>query len=144
MNDMNYAPVCGTYCGHCNLLGKECSGCAVVDGKPFWTKLMQIDACPIHECCRNRKQLEHCGICAQFPCKAFLELRDPNMGNEEFQQSLKTRQATLEKRKEIGTAQWLQEVSADKRGNYLHAKIAAGKHLERLCPATAGAAQVPR
>ena len=27
MNDINYAPVCGLYCGNCNFLGKECTGC---------------------------------------------------------------------------------------------------------------------
>jgi hypothetical protein len=27
-----------------------------VDGKPFWTTLMKIEVCPLHNCCRNQKQ----------------------------------------------------------------------------------------
>ncbi len=31
-------------------------------------------------------------MCVDFPCKIFLELRDPNMSDEEFQKSLAARQ----------------------------------------------------
>ncbi len=43
MTDINYALVCGIYCDDCNFLGKECTGCAHVDGKPFWARLMNIE-----------------------------------------------------------------------------------------------------
>jgi len=115
MIDMNYAPVCGTYCGHCELLGKQCLGCGLVDGKPFWTRLMQMDVCPIHDCCRGQKRMEHCGLCEAFPCKTFMELRDPNMSDEEYRRSLKSRQTALERRKEVGTVQWLREVATEER-----------------------------
>ena len=111
MIDINYAPVCGIYCGDCHFLGKECIGCGNVDGKPFWTTLMKIEVCPLHDCCRNQKQLEHCGLCKDLPCKTFLELRDPIMSDDEFIQSLDVRQKELKRRAEIGTDSWLKEKS---------------------------------
>ena len=114
MIDKNYAPVCGIYCGDCGFLGEQCKGCGYVDGKPFWTAQMPSNVCPLHECCRNQKQLEHCGLCTDFPCKIFLELRDPDQSDEEFQNSLKTRQEALNRRTKIGTEKWLEEVSCSK------------------------------
>ena len=52
----------------------------------------------------------YCGMCEDFPCKIFLELRDPNMSDEEFEKSLKTRQDALIRRREIGTEKLLLEV----------------------------------
>lgn len=112
MNKKNYAPVCGIYCGNCGYLGKQCEGCGYVDGKPFWTTQIPSGICPIHDCCRNQKQMEHCGLCEDFPCKIFLELRDPDMSDDAFKKSLKTRQEALKRRTEIGTEKWLQEVSS--------------------------------
>ena len=112
MNDINYAPVCGIFCGDCIYLGKKCAGCGYVKGKPFWTAVLKMDVCPLHDCCRNQKQLEHCGLCAEFPCKTFLELRDPNMSDDEFAASLSLRQNELQKRAEIGTDTWMQEKDA--------------------------------
>ncbi len=113
MTDSNFAPVCGLYCGRCEFLGNECNGCGLVEGRPFWTGLMQMDVCPIHDCCRIQKQLEHCGLCEAFPCTTFLELRDPGMSDEEFQRSLRARQTALQRRREVGTEQWLHEVATE-------------------------------
>jgi hypothetical protein len=110
MRDKNYAPACGIYCGNCNFLGQQCKGCGYVKGKPFWTAQIPSGVCPIHDCCSNKKQKEHCGQCGNFPCKIFLELRDPNMSDEEFQKSLTTRQGALKRRTEIGTEKWLFEL----------------------------------
>jgi hypothetical protein len=55
--------------------------------------------------------MEHCGLCEDFACKVFMELRDPNMTDEEFQESLKARQEALKRRTDIGTEKWLREVS---------------------------------
>ena len=87
MNDKNYASVCGIYCGNCSFLGEQCKGCGYVNGKPFWATQIPSGVCPIHDCCNNQKQLEHCGMCDDFPCNIFLELRDPNMSDDEFQKS---------------------------------------------------------
>jgi hypothetical protein len=111
MNDPNFAPVCGLYCGDCEHLGKNCEGCGHVDGKPFWAAQLPSGTCPFHDCCRNQKKLEHCGLCDKCPCQLVFELRDPNWSDEFFQDSLQQRQAALKRRTEIGTAAWLREVS---------------------------------
>ncbi len=111
MTDSNHAPVCGVYCGSCHLLGEQCPGCGYVDGRPFWTASVGVEVCPLHECCRDQRHLEHCGLCADFACGLFLQLRDPEMSDEQFEQSLKTRQEALRRRTEVGTEQWLSEVS---------------------------------
>lgn len=106
---MNYAPVCGFYCGDCHFLGNPCGGCGYEQGKPFWTVDMPGGICPIYDCCINQRQLEHCGVCEELPCGIFLELRDPNMSDEEFRESLDNRQKELRIRTEIGTEKWLAE-----------------------------------
>jgi len=110
MPDKNLAPVCGLYCGTCEYLGSRCPGCVAAMGKPFWTAMMEIDVCPLHDCCASRKQLEHCGLCDEFPCKIFLELSDPAMTDKEAEESLLARKNTLRRRKEVGTEKWLGEI----------------------------------
>lgn len=111
MSDTNCAPVCGIYCGNCGHLGIQCEGCGYVDGKPFWAAQIPSGVCQFHDCCRNRKRLEHCGLCEDFPCKTFLDARDPAMSDEETQKLLKERQEALQRRTEIGTEEWLLEIS---------------------------------
>jgi hypothetical protein len=112
MQDKNYAPVCGIYCGSCNFLGDRCKGCGYVNGKPFWTEKIPSGVCPLHDCCHNKKHLEHCGLCEEFPCEIFLQLRDPGMSDNEFEKSLKERKRSLKRRTEVGTEKWLLEAAA--------------------------------
>ena len=109
MTEEHYAPVCGIYCRSCKFLGNKCEGSGKVNGVPFWVESMPSGICPVYDCCRNEKHLEHCGLCDEFPCKAFLELRDPAMSDEEFRESLEERSGSLRRRAEIGTLQWLFE-----------------------------------
>ena len=109
MNDINYASVCGVYCKDCEHLNKACKGCGYEQGKTFWTNMMPSKICPLYNCCRNNMNIEHCGLCDDFPCKTFLELRDPNMSDEEFKNSLTLRQNELKRRAAIGTTIWLKE-----------------------------------
>ena len=113
MTDKNYAPVCGIYCGDCEYLGKQCKGCGNVKGKPFWTAQVPGGICPIYDCCINQKQIEHCGMCDDLPCDIFLELRDPGINDDEFEKSLSERRKNLIRRKEIGTENWLSEISGN-------------------------------
>ena len=108
-HDRKLAPVCGIYCGSCELLGKQCKGCGYVDGKPFWTEQFGVRVCQLHDCCRNSRHLEHCGLCADFPCKVFLEMHDPSMSDDEARKSLEARQADLRRRGQVGTDEWLKE-----------------------------------
>jgi hypothetical protein len=78
---------------------------------------MPAGICPLHDCCRNQKELEHCGLCADFPCKVFLELRDPTMSDEEFEKSLDDRKTAIKRRTLIGTNKWLLEKTAGQPSN---------------------------
>ena len=118
MLDIALAPVCGLYCGSCDYFGKQCLGCGHVSGRPFWMAQTKDKVCPLHNCCSDQKQLEHCGLCDECPCPTFTGLRDPALGDEEAKQALIGRQNELAKRKEIGTGGWLEEKSKgeSKRG----------------------------
>ncbi len=109
MTNNDYAPPCGLYCGECEHLGENCSGgCGEVKGKPFWTALMKIDICPLYDCAVNKNELEHCGHCAQLPCKLFNEFHDPALGPDEAKQAVLDRCEELKKRAAIGTEAWLE------------------------------------
>jgi len=109
MEDKNLASVCGLYCGSCEYYMKTCEGCCNVKGKPFWTTLMKVETCPLYDCCINKKQLEHCGLCGELPCETFTNLHDPSLSQEEAKQAVLNRQNELIKRKEISTEIWLKE-----------------------------------
>lgn len=115
MSDSNLAPVCGLYCGTCTFLGSQCQGCGHVEGRPFWTSQMKIAVCPLYDCCVNQKQQQHCGLCSEFPCAIFNELRDPSLSDEEADEALHARQRELVRRKEIGTENWLREQAAGRQ-----------------------------
>ncbi|TRO45974.1 DUF3795 domain-containing protein, partial [Candidatus Bathyarchaeota archaeon] len=108
---VNLAAVCGLFCGECENLGIKCRGC-VQKGKPFWTTVMKIEGCPLYICCVEKKNLEHCGLCAELPCKTFNELHDPSLDDEEAQKALVARRNELIKRKQIGTQKWLRKKMA--------------------------------
>jgi len=112
MIDTNLAPACGLYCGNCEFLGDKCKGCGHEEGKPFWTEIMKMDACPLYDCCISKKDMEHCGLCDELPCGTFLSFQDPALSPEEAKQSLLKRQNDLFRRKEIGTERWLEEISS--------------------------------
>lgn len=98
MQDKKLNTICGTNCGDCDFFGKNCEGCYKVHGKPFWTAEFNITICPLFDCCKNQRKLEHCGVCNDFPCKTFMELRDPSMSDAEFKKSLDMRIDNLKSR----------------------------------------------
>jgi len=58
---------CGILCSKCHYREEVgCKGCLIIT-KPFWG-----DSCPLKACCEERK-LEHCGLCADFPCATLTE-----------------------------------------------------------------------
>ena len=114
MIDINHAPPCGLICAECEFLGEQCKGCGIVKGKPFWTAEMPTGICPFYDCCINQKKLEHCGLCEDMPCKLFLEIRDPNLSDEAFHESLGNRKEDLKRRAVLGTEAWLKEMDGDK------------------------------
>lgn len=105
---------CGLYCGNCDFMGVQCSGCLQTHGKPFWTAQVKMETCPMYDCCVNEKHLEHCGLCSTFPCDSFNTLRDPSLSDEDFEKSLQNRKDLLSRRKEIGTEAWFAEFSKER------------------------------
>ncbi len=47
---------CGDWCGKCYHFGHDCTGCS---SKASECKFLK---------CLAQKNLEHCGLCAEFPC----------------------------------------------------------------------------
>jgi hypothetical protein len=109
MVDTNLAAVCGLFCGTCEHLNTKCKACKTQQGKPFWTTMMNVESCPLYDCCANTKKLDHCGLCSELPCETFQAMRDPSLSDEEAEKSLIARQNELLRRKETGTEQWLKE-----------------------------------
>lgn len=114
MIDENLAPACGLYCGACEHRENEnqCTGCGKVQGKPFWTKHMGIEVCPLHGCCVDKRHLEHCGMCDNLPCELFNSFHDPALDEKEAKKAVLVRQKELLSRKKIGTQKWLKEREA--------------------------------
>jgi hypothetical protein len=71
--------------------GQSCAGCNAVEGKIFWTQYMNLDTCPIYQCCRNEKQLTHCGECAALPCQIYFATKDPALSEEAHKKSIQDR-----------------------------------------------------
>jgi hypothetical protein len=109
MDDTKLAGPCGVYCGGCEYLEVRCSGCGGVEGKPFWTVEMETPVCLLYNCCVVEKKIEHCGLCDELPCQMFLSFHDPALNPEEAEKSVREREQTLRRRREIGTGEWLAE-----------------------------------
>jgi len=100
MSDHKQSTICGLFCSDCKFIEVKCDGCYNIKGTPFWTKFLDIDICPMYNCCVNIKKLDHCGLCNAFPCEVFIEMEvnDPNISSEEAEQSLENRINILNKR----------------------------------------------
>ena len=102
MNEKLLAP-CGTYCGLCPYFRKErtphCSGCGTVKGRPFWGE------CRLYACSRDH-EVEHCGLCKDFPCDLFINQYDPEHG----QKSAFVRAGLLSYRKKAGTEKYIEMI----------------------------------
>jgi hypothetical protein len=99
MKDISVCGIdCAVACAECNkheeLQNNPCKGCNAAEGKIFWTKFMNLEACPIYTCVKD-KQLKHCGECAELPCNIWLEMKDPSMTDEVHEQGIKDRVEVL-------------------------------------------------
>ncbi|MCU0632871.1 MAG: DUF3795 domain-containing protein [Methanolinea sp.] len=91
--------VCGYSCSDCDHHGNECRGCGSTRGKPFWTNFVDIDTCPVYECCVIDRMLPHCGRCPDLMCERFTRFKDPGMNEEEAQAVLLRMEEELRARK---------------------------------------------
>jgi len=67
---------CGILCSECDEFWekKTCKGCIAID-KPCWGE------CAIKKCCKE-KNIEHCGLCGDFPCDMLVEMsHDEEVGD---------------------------------------------------------------
>ena len=59
---------CGCICSKCEYKeSANCPGCLIMD-KPIWG-----DSCDLKSCC-EAKNLEHCGLCPDFPCETMVKM----------------------------------------------------------------------
>jgi len=74
---------------------QSCAGCNAVEGKIFWTKYMDLDTCPIYQCCKNEKKLAHCGECVELPCQIYFTTKDPMQSDEVHKKNIEIRVSVL-------------------------------------------------
>lgn len=84
---------CGTECKKCSFHGTLCTGCNECQGKVFHAPKGR--ACPIYECSVKKMRFATCADCQQIPCVIWKETRDPQMSDEEFQNSITERVKNL-------------------------------------------------
>jgi hypothetical protein len=108
-----YPAPCGLICDECEYFHAEeepsCDGCKNVKGKPFWGE------CIIYQCCKG-KNLEHCGLCNEFPCGQLIEQYDPNMLGGPQEAIFRIGQLAIRKKK--GTEKWLKQRKEGKLVSY--------------------------
>lgn len=90
-----FAAVCGRYCLACQAARDNCRGCAYELGRT------DSGDCLIFQCAVVEHGIEHCGLCPEFPCALYLQIKNG-----------RDREALIEslsRRHEIGTERWLDE-----------------------------------
>lgn len=80
---------CGTDCRECGCYKTICQGCNEAQGKVFHAP--EGKACSIYECSVRRKKFVNCGKCEHLPCDIWRATRDPQMSEQEFEQSITDR-----------------------------------------------------
>jgi hypothetical protein len=87
---------CGAICDECPFYMKPCIGCRNLDGKVFWSdEVSESGICPMYNCSVNDKGFDSCGKCKDLPCEMFYNMKDPNMTEEQHQESIVKRVKTL-------------------------------------------------
>ena len=95
-------PPCGAYCKNCVAYKRSCEGCVETGGKPYYIKGSEKDSCPVWECA-TKHEVEHCGLCGEFPSDRFLEWYSRRRGII----TVLRRAGLLALRKKIGTEAWV-------------------------------------
>lgn len=88
--------VCGLLCSECDYFNNTCNGCYAVKGSTFWAQEAMPDKlCPLYKCATIERNFNSCGQCKELPCGKFLDLKDPNISDEQHKKSIKERVARL-------------------------------------------------
>jgi hypothetical protein len=51
----------------------------------------------MYGCCINEKKMNHCGECAELPCRRYYDTRDPSVSEEEHETGIRLRVEILKK-----------------------------------------------
>ena len=94
-------PPCGAYCKNCIAYKDICEGCVETGGKPYYSERLNRDVCPVWACAERRK-IEHCGLCEEFPSDEFLDCYSRRRGII----TVLRRAGLLALRKKIGDDAW--------------------------------------
>lgn len=86
---------CGSDCGACQYHNGLCGGCKETEGKPFFTP---DKPCPIYQCAVLDQGRKNCGSCEKLPCGSWHSTRDPQLTEEAFAESIRSRIATLKEK----------------------------------------------
>lgn len=95
---MKQTSCCGAVCMECACYGDLCKGCNESKGEVFHAP--KGKACPIYACAVHEKKVKNCGECPLIPCAVWSNTRDPQMSDEEFQNSIQERMTNLKKGRE--------------------------------------------
>lgn len=87
---------CGVDCAQCGAFPTECGGCRGTEGRVPWTAFLNLEQCAIYSCCVEDKKHCHCGVCPQFPCRQFRDMKNPSFSEEEFAADMQSRRHNLE------------------------------------------------
>jgi len=82
---------CGLICDECDFHIKICPGCFEVKGRTFWSQELPGKICSLFDCSKNDRKYHSCGDCKDLPCRMFIELKDPNISDEEHERLLEIR-----------------------------------------------------
>ena len=86
---------CATDCSACSLFGNPFTGCNKASGKVFY--LPGGKPCGIYSCCVSKHRYATCASCDQVPCHIWQDTRDPSLTDEQFEESISSRVATLKR-----------------------------------------------
>jgi hypothetical protein len=80
---------CGIICDECPFYNHACSGCKNLEGKVFWSAdITENGSCPMYDCAVDVKQLGNCGTCNELPCELFYATKDPDISDDQHQESI--------------------------------------------------------
>lgn len=91
---------CGVICSrNCKAYKVECEGCNELEGRVSWAPYYNLEHCPIYSCVVE-KGFATCADCGKQPCKLWMETRDPQFSDEEFEADISSRIVNLKSLKE--------------------------------------------
>jgi hypothetical protein len=87
--------ICGVVCAtDCRAYKVECEGCNELEGKVSWAAYYNKTHCPIYSCATDQG-FSSCGPCGKAPCRLWIETRDPDFSDEEFERDIANRLKNL-------------------------------------------------